>query len=52
MFDSAPSSTVNVQPATDAPTAREVIFEISIVLAAHLALALLVGVALLSFGQF
>ncbi len=52
MFDSAPSSTIKVQSATDAPTAREVIFEVSIVLATHLALALLVAVALLSFGQF
>jgi hypothetical protein len=48
MFDSASSSIDEIQPVTDAPTAREVIFEISTILAAHLALALAVTVILLS----
>jgi hypothetical protein len=46
MRDSASSPIVRVQPVTDVPAARKVIFEIGVILAAHLALALAVAVVL------
>jgi hypothetical protein len=40
------SSVATAQPAVDVPVARKVIFEIGLILAAHLALALTVTVVL------
>jgi hypothetical protein len=51
MRDSASSPIVRIEPATDAPAAREVISEIGLILAAHLALALIVAVVLRALGQ-
>jgi hypothetical protein len=42
------SSVATAQPAVDVPVARNVIFEIGLILAAHLALALTVTVVLLT----
>jgi len=50
MRDSTSSPTVRIRPTTDAPTARKVIFEIGVILAAHLALALVVAVVLRVLG--
>lgn len=52
MFNSALSSAVKAQPLTDAPVARKVIFEIGVILVAHLVLALAVGAVLGAFGEF
>lgn len=52
MRDSASSPIVRIQQVTDAPTVRKVIFEIGVILAAHLALALAVAVVLRVFESF
>ena len=52
MRDSVSSPIVRIQPVTDAPMARNVIFEIGVILAAHLALALIVAVVLRVFEPF
>jgi hypothetical protein len=48
MSNPALSSVATAQPAADVPVARNVIFEIGLILAAHLALALTVTVVLLA----
>jgi hypothetical protein len=48
MSTPALSSVVKTQSVADAPVARKVIFEIGLILAAHLALALAVTIVLLT----
>lgn len=48
MPNTALSSVAKTQPAADVPVASKVIFEIGLILAAHLALALAVTVVLLT----
>jgi hypothetical protein len=51
MFNSAPTATVKIQPAADTPAAWDVIFEIGVILAAHIVLALAVAGLLQAFGE-
>ncbi len=52
MFNPTSSPTSRIGSATDAPVAGKVIFEIGMILAAHLALALAVAAVLQTFGEF
>ncbi len=52
MFNPASSFAATVQKVGEAPAARKVTFEIGVILALHLAFALVVTAVLQSFGEF
>ena len=52
MFNPISSFSSRIQPDADAPAAGKMIFEIGVILAAHLVVALAVTIVLQTFGEF